>query len=128
MTEETLFHEALSRQAEERAVFLAQACTGRPELRAAVEALLAAHDKPSSILNRPPADLGHRRSQLGQPGHGAAGGTRLNPTTRPFTTSPPPTIAPTPSLAPSSPAVTPWSRSSAKAAWARSGSPSRPNR
>src|SRR5262249_5691933 len=29
-----------------------------PELRAAVEALLAAHDKPSNILDKPPADLG----------------------------------------------------------------------
>ena len=54
MNEETLFQEALSRSPEERAAFLAQACAGRPELRAAVEALLAAHEKPGNILDRPP--------------------------------------------------------------------------
>ena len=55
MTEETLFQEALSRSPEERAVFLAQACAGRPELRAAVEALLAAHEKPGNVLDKSPA-------------------------------------------------------------------------
>jgi serine/threonine protein kinase/tetratricopeptide (TPR) repeat protein len=43
MTEEALFEEALSRSPEERAAFLEQACAGRPDLRAAVEARLAAH-------------------------------------------------------------------------------------
>ena len=55
MNEETLFQEALSRSPEERAAFLEQACAGRPELRAAVEALLAAHEKSGNILDRPPA-------------------------------------------------------------------------
>ena len=45
MTEETLFQEVLSRSPEERAGFLDQACAGRPALRAAIEALLAAHEK-----------------------------------------------------------------------------------
>ena len=54
MNEETLFQEALSRSPEERAAFLEQACAGRPELRAAVEALLAAHEKSGNILDRPP--------------------------------------------------------------------------
>jgi hypothetical protein len=54
MNEETLFQEALSRSPEERAAFLAQNCAGRPELRAAVEALLAAHEKAGNILDRPP--------------------------------------------------------------------------
>ncbi len=58
MNEETLFQEALSRSPEERAAFLETACEGRPELRAAVEALLAAHDKSGNILDRPPIDLG----------------------------------------------------------------------
>jgi serine/threonine protein kinase/tetratricopeptide (TPR) repeat protein len=58
MTEEALFQETLSRSPEERAVFLAKACAGRPELRAAVEALLAAHEKPGNVLDKPPADLG----------------------------------------------------------------------
>src|SRR5262249_39872745 len=55
MNEETLFEEALSRSPEERAGFLEQACAGRPELRAAVAALLAAHAKAGHILDRPPA-------------------------------------------------------------------------
>jgi tetratricopeptide (TPR) repeat protein len=53
MNEETLFQEALSRTPEERSAFLEQACTGRPELLAAVKELLAAHDKSSNILDRP---------------------------------------------------------------------------
>ena len=61
MNEETLFQEALSRPPEERAAFLEQACAGRPELRAAVEALLAAHEKSGNILDEPPAaDRGFR--------------------------------------------------------------------
>jgi len=54
MNEETLFQEVLSRSPEERAAFLDQACVGRPELRAAVEALLAAHEKTGNILDRLP--------------------------------------------------------------------------
>jgi tetratricopeptide (TPR) repeat protein len=56
MNEETLFHEALSRSLEERSAFLEQACEGRPELRAAVEALLAAHEKSGNVLDEPPID------------------------------------------------------------------------
>jgi tRNA A-37 threonylcarbamoyl transferase component Bud32 len=58
MTEETLFQEALSRSPEERAAFLDQACAGRPDLLAAVEALLAAHAMPGNLLDQPAADLG----------------------------------------------------------------------
>src|SRR6516164_1376813 len=58
MSEETLFHEALARPAHERAAFLDAACAGRPELRQAVEGLLAAHEAPGSLLDRPPAGLG----------------------------------------------------------------------
>jgi serine/threonine protein kinase/tetratricopeptide (TPR) repeat protein len=43
MTEESLFHEALTKPAGERAACLDAACAGLPQLRAAVEALLAAH-------------------------------------------------------------------------------------
>lgn len=57
VTEETLFQEALSKSPEERAAFLAQACAGRPELLASVEALLAAHEKPNNILDRPLTDM-----------------------------------------------------------------------
>src|SRR5262245_52780027 len=57
MTEEALFHEALAKPAPERAAFLAAACASRPELHAAVEALLAAHESSRGLLDRPPADL-----------------------------------------------------------------------
>ena len=57
MTEETLFQEALSRSPEERAAFLARACAGQPELLAAVEALIAAHEMTGNLLDNPPPDL-----------------------------------------------------------------------
>jgi serine/threonine protein kinase len=57
MTEETLFHESLARPPAERAAFLDAACAGRPELQAAVEALLAAHEASGNLLDRPLADL-----------------------------------------------------------------------
>ena len=57
MNEETLFQEALSRAPEERGAFLDQACEGRSSLRAAVEALLAAHEKVDNILDKPLPDL-----------------------------------------------------------------------
>src|SRR5437764_1788620 len=58
MSEETLFHEALAKPAAERAAFLDAACAGQPELRAAVEALLAAHEAPGSLLDKPSGDPG----------------------------------------------------------------------
>jgi hypothetical protein len=58
MSEETLFHEALAKPAGERAAFLDAACAGQPELRAAVAALLAAHEFSGSLLDQPPAGLG----------------------------------------------------------------------
>jgi serine/threonine-protein kinase len=51
MTERTLFHEALARTPAERAAFLDQACAGQPELRAAVDALLTAHEA-SGVLDQ----------------------------------------------------------------------------
>jgi tetratricopeptide (TPR) repeat protein/tRNA A-37 threonylcarbamoyl transferase component Bud32 len=53
MNEESLFHEALALPAGERAAFLERTCAGNPELRAAVEALLAAHEGPGGLLDRP---------------------------------------------------------------------------
>src|SRR5262245_50906974 len=58
MTEETLFHEALARPPSERTAFLDQACAGQPELRAAVAALLAAHEASGSLLDKPPEATG----------------------------------------------------------------------
>jgi WD40 repeat protein/tRNA A-37 threonylcarbamoyl transferase component Bud32 len=66
MTEEALLHEALARPADERAAFLDAACAGRPELRAAVEALLAARQGPASLLDRTPEAL----AQTADPEHG----------------------------------------------------------
>jgi serine/threonine protein kinase len=57
MTEESLFHEALAKPAGERAAFLDAACAGQPQLRAAVEALLAAHSASAGLLDRPPGEL-----------------------------------------------------------------------
>jgi serine/threonine protein kinase len=57
MNEETLFAEALSRPPAERAGFLDHACESRPELRAAVEALLAAHAQSGNILDRRQIDV-----------------------------------------------------------------------
>ena len=54
MNEESLFQEALSRAPEERVGFLEQACEGRKKLRAALEALLAAHERSANILGSPP--------------------------------------------------------------------------
>jgi serine/threonine protein kinase len=53
MSEETLFHEALARPLVERAAFLDQVCAGQPQLRAAIEALVAAHEALGSLQNRP---------------------------------------------------------------------------
>jgi tetratricopeptide (TPR) repeat protein len=62
MNEETLFHEALARSTpRERAAFLDEACAGRPELRSAVEALLAAHEQPGEFL-RPMTVVAPRRT------------------------------------------------------------------
>jgi serine/threonine-protein kinase len=58
MTEETLFHQALAQPPSERAAFLDAACAGQPELRAAVEALLAAHEASADLLDRPAAEPG----------------------------------------------------------------------
>jgi serine/threonine protein kinase len=71
MNEESLFQEALSRPPEERAAFVEQACAGRPDLRAAVEALLAAHAKPDHVLDKPPVEL--VGPEPGAPDGGATG-------------------------------------------------------
>src|SRR6185295_5443007 len=56
MSEESLFHDALARPAAERSAFLDQACAGQPWLRAAVQALLAAHDASGAFLEGPVQD------------------------------------------------------------------------
>jgi tetratricopeptide (TPR) repeat protein/tRNA A-37 threonylcarbamoyl transferase component Bud32 len=66
MNEESLFEQALERSPGERAAFLDEVCAGQQELRAAVEALLAAHEKPANLLDQPPvptADSGAGQAQ-----------------------------------------------------------------
>src|SRR5262245_61168207 len=55
MTAQTLFHEALAKPSNERAAFLDAACAGQPELRAAVEVLLAELVRPTALLDQRPA-------------------------------------------------------------------------
>ncbi len=72
MTEEALFHEALTQSLPERAAFLDKACAGQPQLRAAVEARLAAHEASGGFRDKPPVDPGHTvDSGPGAPKHGA---------------------------------------------------------
>ena len=55
---ESLFHAALSRRADERAVFLDDACADAPDVRAAVERLLQADaDEGGEVLDAPPLPL-----------------------------------------------------------------------
>lgn len=54
MNIETLFEEALARPAPERAGFLDEACEGRNDLRAELEALIAASEKPEHVLDKSP--------------------------------------------------------------------------
>jgi tetratricopeptide (TPR) repeat protein/tRNA A-37 threonylcarbamoyl transferase component Bud32 len=62
--EELLFHAAAPLPADERAPFLDRECTGQPQLRARLEALLAAHDQPKT-LNSP--ETGKHGSTVSQP-------------------------------------------------------------
>ena len=57
MNEETLLHDALTKTPAERTAFLDAACAGKPELRAAVETLLASHEATGGFVDLPPSDL-----------------------------------------------------------------------
>jgi len=52
--EEVLFALALEKPAEERAAFLDLMCEGDTALRARLDALLAAHEQPETLLATPP--------------------------------------------------------------------------
>ena len=88
MTEKTLFQEALSRLPEERAAFLEQACAGRPQLRTAVEALLAAHEKSANLLEKPQSDP--VQTVNSDPGRSRSDAT-VDHTLEPGSKTPPPT-------------------------------------
>jgi hypothetical protein len=73
MNEDSIFAGALEHASpEERAAYLDGACAGDPALRARVEALLAVHGKPDSLLDEPlvrqPATTIDRPTALEQPG------------------------------------------------------------
>jgi WD40 repeat protein len=74
MNDEALFHEALAKPSAGRAAFLDAACTGQPELRAAVEALLAGHETSAAkFLDNPAMAAG--TGEFGAHGWSAAVGT-----------------------------------------------------
>jgi len=54
---EEIFHEALDQDATARATFLHEACNGDESLRLEVEALIASHEKESSLFKNSAADL-----------------------------------------------------------------------
>jgi serine/threonine protein kinase/tetratricopeptide (TPR) repeat protein len=73
MSEETLFHQALAKSnPQDRAEFLDAACAGQPQLRAAVEALLAASEGPQFLnkpaISRPLEDAGPDETIVEGPG------------------------------------------------------------
>jgi eukaryotic-like serine/threonine-protein kinase len=57
MDEQTLLHDALAKPPLERAAFLDAACAGKPELRLAVETLLASHEASIGFSELRPGDL-----------------------------------------------------------------------
>ena len=124
MSEETLFHEALARPASERAAFLDAGCAGQPELRAAVEALLAAHEASGSLLDPPPQGLGQTvDSDAAQADLGLTGAHTPQPEEAP-PVSQPATIGAGTVIAGRYVLV----EKIGEGAWARSGSPKRPSR
>src|SRR5262245_21479383 len=56
--EETLLRHVLAKPVTERPAFLDAACTGQPDLRVAVEALLTAQETLPTCADRPRTDLG----------------------------------------------------------------------
>jgi len=70
---EQLFGEALDLPREERAAFLDEVCRDVPELRRAVESLLAENDRLSGFLSESPLQKGETRGDSGS----LAAGTRL---------------------------------------------------
>ena len=62
---EELYHAALAREGEGRAVFLANACQGDEELRREVESLLKRAVSASGLLDHPAVDVAHIVSRVG---------------------------------------------------------------
>ncbi|MFO0842105.1 MAG: hypothetical protein U0797_06845 [Gemmataceae bacterium] len=75
-----LFCEALDRPTPQgQADYLDQACRGRPELRARVEALLRAQAEAGGFLQEPDGPVEDRRAHAAPPAVKEAPGTRIGP-------------------------------------------------
>jgi tetratricopeptide (TPR) repeat protein/tRNA A-37 threonylcarbamoyl transferase component Bud32 len=90
MNEQSLFHEALGKPPGERAAFLDATCAGQPDLRAAVESLLAAHEAAGSFLDKPAGHPGQTVDP--DPGESAGLGATGAHTLPPEEATLPPTI------------------------------------
>ena len=99
LTEEDIFTDAIQKSPSELPAFLDQACGGDQSLRVQVEALLAAHDQPDSLLDVPAS---HCRSDISSLDERTSAAPRSAPTSS--------------------------AKSWAKAAWGSSTSPSRSSR
>src|SRR5262245_22517236 len=73
MTEEHLFELALQASSAERSVLLDLECAGNPELRARIEALLAADAKPEFTIDEPVRRTGEYKLAGAEPGAVIAG-------------------------------------------------------
>ena len=70
---ERIYHSALERSAQERAVFLTEACAGDDALRSEVESLLAYEDQAERFIESPALDLAAKMMVAEQSGTIAAG-------------------------------------------------------
>src|SRR2546423_2459363 len=52
-----LFHSALERAPQERALFITEACAGDQALKREVESLLKSHERARSFIERPASDI-----------------------------------------------------------------------
>ena len=115
----------------ERAAYLDAACGDNADLRRRVEALLAAHERADEVLGPAGEQAGGSvtiDSNAGRPKAEATSRTNARPEVSCRRPRSRPTIKRRPDQTSSSPVATRSSRRSAKAAWAKSGSPSRPSR
>ena len=63
-----LFHSALAREPNDRAVFIAEACAGDESLRSEIEALISSHEQAESFIETSASDLAAELLAQGQAG------------------------------------------------------------
>src|SRR5438105_3877611 len=63
-----LFHSALAREPNDRAVFIAEACSGDESLRSEIEALISSHEQAESFIETSASDLAAELLAQGQAG------------------------------------------------------------